>query len=194
MRHHYPNKARMTEYNLHEMWKSPNGTIRAILDGTVFRAPIVIDGISPVVKTWKAPITIARHAYGDVYIRPRKCGAPRGKAELVFTDAAGNETRETIYDFECSGVLTGQYNKDSSIEILCPEQLCLRPLHRAGSLVFLQGYHCQAVRWHLPGYLPAPLRHGIKAQFEEKGLTYFYTLIDDAIARVVRSQGASSGH
>ena len=109
-----PNVQRMSEYNLHEMWKSPNGTIRAILDGTVFRAPILVDGIRPVVKNWKKPITIARHAYGDVY-KATELRVPEGKAELVFTDLQGVETRKTIYDFECGGVLTGQYNKDSSI-------------------------------------------------------------------------------
>ena len=111
-----PNAQRVEEYKLSEMWKSPNGTIRAILDGTVFRAPIMVKGISPVVKTWKKPITIARHAYGDVY----KCTEYRvpspGKAELVFTGADGKEEfRQTVYDFECGGVLQGQYNKDSSI-------------------------------------------------------------------------------
>ena len=109
-----PNPDRMTEYKLHEMWKSPNGTIRAALDGTVFRAPILVDGIKPVVRTWDKPITVARHAYGDVY-RATEMRVPEGRAELVFTDKSGKETRETIYDFECNGVLTGQYNKDSSI-------------------------------------------------------------------------------
>ena len=110
-----PNAQRVEEYKLSQMWKSPNGTIRAILDGTVFRAPIMVNGISPVVKNWKAPITIARHAYGDVY----KCSEMRipgkGKAELVFTGEDGEEQRQTIYDFEGPGVLQGQYNKDSSI-------------------------------------------------------------------------------
>lgn len=110
-----PNAQRMTEYNLSEMWKSPNGTIRAALDGTVFRAPILVEGISPSVKSWKKPITIARHAYGDVYKATEYRATAGGKAELVFTDKDGQETRQTIYDFECDGVLTGQYNKDSSI-------------------------------------------------------------------------------
>ena len=110
-----PNTARMSEYHLHEMWKSPNGTIRAILDGTVFRTPILVEGISPVVRTWKKPITIARHAYGDVY-KAAEMRVPEGKAELVFTDKTGSVSRKTIYDFECGGILTGQYNKDSSIE------------------------------------------------------------------------------
>ena len=110
-----PNNQRVEEYNLKSMWKSPNGTIRAILDGTVFRAPIIVKGVDPYVKTWKKPITIARHAYGDVYksteFRPTK----PGKAELVFTSEDGEVERATIYDFECGGVLQGMYNKDSSI-------------------------------------------------------------------------------
>ena len=111
-----PNAARMDEYHLKEMWKSPNGTIRAMLDGTVFRAPIVVKGIEPNVKTWKKPITIARHAYGDVYkATEMKVGGP-GKAELVFTDENGNETRELIHDFKGAGVLQGQHNVDDSIE------------------------------------------------------------------------------
>ena len=183
-----PNKARMTEYNLHEMWKSPNGTIRAILDGTVFRAPIVIDGISPVVKTWKAPITIARHAYGDVY-KATEMRVPQGKAELVFTDAAGNETRETIYDFECSGVLTGQYNKDTSIESFA--RSCFAYALSTGQDLWFSCKDTIAKKYD--GAFRDIFQHlydtEYKAQFEEKGLTYFYTLIDDAIARVVRSQG-----
>ena len=110
-----PNKQRVEEYNLTEMWKSPNGTIRAILDGTVFRAPILIDSIKPAVRNWKKPITIARHAYGDIYKSTEHRVTGTGKAELVFTGDDGSTFRETIYDFECGGVLQGQYNKDSSI-------------------------------------------------------------------------------
>ena len=183
-----PNKARMTEYNLHEMWKSPNGTIRAILDGTVFRAPIVVDGISPVVKTWKAPITIARHAYGDVY-KATEMRVPHGKAELVFTDAAGKETRETIYDFECDGVLTGQYNKDTSIESFA--RSCFAYALSTGQDLWFSCKDTIAKKYD--GTFRDIFQHlydtEYNAQFEEKGLTYFYTLIDDAIARVVRSQG-----
>ena len=110
-----PNAQRMVEYpQLTEMWKSPNGTIRSILDGTVFRAPILVDGIHPVVRNWEQPITIARHAYGDIY-RATEERVPEGRAELVFTDKDGRESRQTIYDFECPGVLMGQYNKDTSI-------------------------------------------------------------------------------
>ena len=110
-----PNEDRMSEHNLKKKWKSPNGTIRAILDGTVFRTPIVTPSIKPSVKSWRKPITIARHAYGDIYKATEFRIPTEGKAELLFTDKNGNETRETIYDFECPGVLMGQYNKDSSI-------------------------------------------------------------------------------
>ena len=110
-----PNAQRMTEYNLHEMWKSPNGTIRAILDGTVFRAPIIIDNIKPVVKNWELPITIARHAYGDLYKGTEYRVPEKGKAELVFTGENGATFRETVYDFECPGILQSIYNKDTSI-------------------------------------------------------------------------------
>ncbi len=111
-----PNAARMTEYNLKQMWKSPNGTVRAILDGTVFRAPIIVNGITPYIPTWTKPITIARHAYGDVYKSTEHRVTGTGKAELVFTGDDGSTFRETIYDFECGGVLQGQYNKDTSID------------------------------------------------------------------------------
>ena len=185
-----PNKQRVEEYNLTEMWKSPNGTIRAILDGTVFRAPILIDSIRPVVRNWKKPITIARHAYGDVY----KCTEYRvpaeGKAELVFTDAEGKETfRKTIYDFECPGVLQGSYNKDSSIRSFAhscfqyaidtkqelwfsTKDTISKQYDQTFKLIFQEIYdECY------------------KEKFEELGIRYFYTLIDDAVARVIRSEG-----
>ena len=185
-----PNKQRVEEYNLTEMWKSPNGTIRAILDGTVFRAPILIDSIRPVVRNWKKPITIARHAYGDVY----KCTEYRvpaeGKAELVFTDAEGKETfRKTVYDFECPGVLQGSYNKDSSIRSFAhscfqyaidtkqelwfsTKDTISKQYDQTFKLIFQEIYdECY------------------KEKFEELGIRYFYTLIDDAVARVIRSEG-----
>ena len=185
-----PNKQRVEEYNLTEMWKSPNGTIRAILDGTVFRAPILIDSIRPVVRNWKKPITIARHAYGDVY----KCTEYRvpteGKAELVFTDAEGKETfRKTIYDFECPGVLQGSYNKDSSIRSFAhscfqyaidtkqelwfsTKDTISKQYDQTFKLIFQEVYE-----------------ECYKEKFEELGIRYFYTLIDDAVARVIRSEG-----
>ena len=183
-----PNKARMTEYNLHEMWKSPNGTIRAILDGTVFRAPIVVEGISPVVRGWKEPITIARHAYGDVY-KATEMRVPQGKAELVFTDSEGKETRQTIYDFECDGVVTGQYNKDSSIESFA--RSCFAYALSTGQDLWFSCKDTIAKQYDgtFRDVFQTLYDTEYKPLFEEKGLTYFYTLIDDAIARVIRSQG-----
>ena len=185
-----PNKQRVEEYNLSEMWKSPNGTIRAILDGTVFRAPILIDTIRPAVRNWKKPITLARHAYGDVY----KCTEYRvpteGKAELVFTDKEGNESfRQTVYDFECPGVLQGSYNKDSSIRSFAhscfqyaidtkqelwfsTKDTISKQYDQTFKLIFQEIYE-----------------ECYKEKFEELGIRYFYTLIDDAVARVIRSEG-----
>ena len=185
-----PNKQRVEEYNLTEMWKSPNGTIRAILDGTVFRAPILIDSIKPAVRNWKKPITIARHAYGDVYKATEFRVPGEGKAELVYTDKDGNETfRKTVYDFECGGVLQGQYNKDSSIRSFAhscfnyaiqtkqdlwfaTKDTISKQYDQTFKLIFQEIYD-----------------NDYKAKFEELGITYFYTLIDDAVARVIRSEG-----
>jgi isocitrate dehydrogenase len=183
-----PNKARMTEYNLHEMWKSPNGTIRALLDGTVFRAPILVEGISPVVKTWKKPITIARHAYGDVY-KATELRVPQGKAELCFTDETGKETRETIYDFECPGVLTGQYNKDTSIASFA--RSCFAYALSTNQDLWFSAKDTIAKKYDgtFRDVFQEIYDKEYREAFEEKGLTYFYTLIDDAVARVIRSEG-----
>ncbi len=183
-----PNKARMSEYNLHEMWKSPNGTIRAILDGTVFRAPILVEGISPVVKTWHKPITIARHAYGDVY-KAAELRVPQGKAELVFTDTAGRETRQAIYDFECGGVLTGQYNKDASIASFA--RSCFAYALATGQDLWFSAKDTIAKKYDgtFRDTFQRIYEEEYQAAFAEKGLTYFYTLIDDAVARVIRSEG-----
>ena len=183
-----PNVQRMSEYNLHEMWKSPNGTIRAVLDGTVFRAPILVDGISPVVKNWKAPITIARHAYGDVY-KAAEMRVPKGKAELVFTDENGNETRETIYNFECEGVVSGQYNKDTSIASFA--RACFNyALDTKQDLWFATK---DTIAKKYDGEFKAKFQEiydtEYRERFEQAGITYFYTLIDDAVARVIRSAG-----
>ena len=184
-----PNAQRMEEYKLHEMWKSPNGTIRAILDGTVFRAPIVVDGISPVVRNWKAPITIARHAYGDVY-RGTEFRAEAGdRAELVLTGRDGKESRKTIYEFECPGVVTGQYNKDSSIASFA--RSCFQfALDTKQDLWFSTKDTIAKV---YDGDFKAIFQAIFDAEYREKfaaaGLTYFYTLIDDAVARVIRSKG-----
>ncbi len=185
-----PNKQRVEEYNLSEMWKSPNGTIRAILDGTVFRAPILIDSIRPAVRNWKKPITIARHAYGDIYKATEYRVPTEGKAEIIFTDKDGKETfHETVYDFECAGVLQGSYNKDSSIRSFAhscfqyalntkqdlwfsTKDTISKQYDQTFKLIFQEIYDNE-----------------YKAAFEAAGIEYFYTLIDDAVARVIRSEG-----
>ena len=184
-----PNAQRMTEYDLHEMWKSPNGTIRAVLDGTVFRAPILLNCIKPVVKTWKKPITIARHAYGDVYKGTEFRIPGPGKAELVFTGADGTEMRQTIYDFECAGVLQGTYNKDTSIESFA--RSCFNyALSTKQDLWFSTKDTISKKYDHTFKDIFAEIyEKEYKEQFEAAGIEYFYTLIDDAVARVVRSQG-----
>ena len=184
-----PNAQRMTEYDLHEMWKSPNGTIRAVLDGTVFRAPILLDCIKPVVKTWKKPITIARHAYGDVYKGTEFRIPGPGKAELVFTGADGTELRQTIYDFECAGVLQGTYNKDTSIESFA--RSCFNyALSTKQDLWFSTKDTISKKYDHTFKDIFAEIYDKeYKEQFEAAGIEYFYTLIDDAVARVVRSEG-----
>lgn len=184
-----PNAQRMTEYDLHEMWKSPNGTIRAVLDGTVFRAPILLDCIKPVVKTWKKPITIARHAYGDVY-RSTEFRIPgAGKAELVFTGADGKEMRQTVYDFECSGVLQGTYNKDTSIQSFA--RSCFNyALSTKQDLWFSTKDTISKKYDHTFKDIFAEIYEAeYKEKFEQAGIEYFYTLIDDAVARVIRSEG-----
>lgn len=184
-----PNKQRVEEYNLSKMWKSPNGTIRAILDGTVFRAPILIDSILPAVRNWQKPITIARHAYGDVYKSTEYRVPGKGKAELVFSGDDGSSFKETIYDFECAGVLQGQYNKDSSIRSFAyscfnyalatkqdlwfsTKDTISKQYDQTFKLIFEEIYENE-----------------YKDKFEEAGIEYFYTLIDDAVARVIRSKG-----
>ena len=184
-----PNKQRVEEYNLTEMWKSPNGTIRAILDGTVFRAPIIIDSIKPAVRNWKKPITIARHAYGDVYKATEYRVEGEGKAELVFTGKDGKTFRETIYDFECGGVLQGQYNKDSSIKSFAHS--CFKyAIDTKQDLWFstkdtISKKYDQTFKFIFQEIYD----ECYKEKFEELGLSYFYTLIDDAVARVIRSEG-----
>ncbi len=184
-----PNAQRVKEYSLTEMWKSPNGTIRAILDGTVFRAPILIDSIKPVVKNWKKPITIARHAYGDVYRGTEYRVPEKGKAELVFTGENGASFRKTVYDFECPGVLQAMYNKDSSIKSFAHS--CFRyALDTKQDLWFSTKDTISKLYDHtFKDIFEEIFESDYKAAFEEKGLTYFYTLIDDAVARVIRSEG-----
>ena len=185
-----PNAQRVEEYKLTEMWKSPNGTIRAILDGTVFRAPIMVRGISPVVKTWKEPITIARHAYGDVYKGTEYRVPGPGKAELVFTDESGREQfRQTVYDFECAGVLQGQYNKDSSISSFA--RSCFQyAIDTRQDLWFATKDTISKKYDHtFKDIFQEIFDSEYKARFDELGIEYFYTLIDDAVARVIRSEG-----
>ena len=185
-----PNKQRVEEYNLSEMWKSPNGTIRAILDGTVFRAPILIDSIKPAVRNWKKPITIARHAYGDVYKATEYRVPTEGKAELVFTDKDGNESlRKTIYDFECPGVLQGQYNKDSSIRSFAHS--CFNYAIQTKQDLWFATKDTISKQYDQTFKLISQeiFEADYKAKFEELGIEYFYTLIDDAVARVIRSEG-----
>ncbi len=184
-----PNKQRVEEYNLTEMWKSPNGTIRAALDGTVFRAPILIDTIKPIVRSWKKPITIARHAYGDVYKATEYRVPAEGKAELLFTGKNGESFRETVYDFECGGVLQAQFNKDSSIRSFAHS--CFRyALDTKQSLWFstkdtISKQYDQTFKLIFSEIYEECYR----AEFEKNGIEYFYTLIDDAVARVIRSEG-----
>ena len=184
-----PNKQRVEEYNLTEMWKSPNGTIRAILDGTVFRAPILIDTIKPAVRNWKKPITIARHAYGDVYKATEYRVPCEGKAELLFTGKDGSEFRETIYDFECGGVLQGQYNKDSSIESFAHS--CFQYAIDTKQDLWFATKDTISKKYDQTFKLTFQdiFDREYKEKFEELGITYFYTLIDDAVARVIRSEG-----
>ena len=184
-----PNKQRVEEYNLSEMWKSPNGTIRAILDGTVFRAPILIDSIKPAVRNWKKPITIARHAYGDVYKATEYRVPSAGKAELIFTAENGEQFRETIYDFECGGVLQGQYNKDSSIESFAHS--CFQYAIDTKQDLWFATKDTISKKYDQTFKLTFQeiFDRDYKEKFDQLGIEYFYTLIDDAVARVIRSEG-----
>lgn len=184
-----PNAQRVKEYNLTQMWKSPNGTIRAILDGTVFRAPIMVKGISPVVRTWQKPITIARHAFGDVYRATEYRVPGAGKAELVFTGADGTTFRETINDFDGAGVLQGQFNKDSSIASFA--RSCFQfAVDTKQDLWFSTKDTISKQYDHTFKDIFQEIYDAeYKEKFEALGIEYFYTLIDDAVARVIRSKG-----
>ena len=184
-----PNAARMPEYHLKEMWKSPNGTIRAMLDGTVFRAPIIVKGIEPYVKTWKKPITIARHAYGDIYKNVEMKVKGPGKAQLVYTDAAGNETRETIHDFTGDGIIQGVHNTEASIRSFA--RSCFSyALDTKQDLWFSSKDTISKKYDHTFKDIFAEIYETeFKEKFEAAGITYFYTLIDDAVARVIKSEG-----
>lgn len=184
-----PNAARMTEYDLKEMWKSPNGTIRAILDGTVFRTPIVVKGIDPCVKNWKKPITLARHAYGDVYKNTEIRVEEGGKAELVFTSADGKETRELIHNFDGAGVLQGMHNTDQSIESFA--RACFGyAIDTKQDLWFATKDTISKKYDHTFKDIFQEIYDAeYKEKFEALGIEYFYTLIDDAVARVMKSEG-----
>ena len=184
-----PNAARMTEYNLKEMWKSPNGTIRAILDGTVFRAPIVVKGIEPNVKTWKKPITIARHAYGDVYKNTEMVIPKAGKVELVYTAEDGTEERALVHTFNGPGVVQGQHNLNDSIESFAHS--CFKyALDTKQDLWFATKDTISKKYDHtFKDVFQEIFDKEYKDAFDKAGIEYFYTLIDDAVARVMKSEG-----
>lgn len=184
-----PNAQRVEEYGLKQMWKSPNGTIRALLDGTVFRAPLVVGGIEPVVKVWKRPITIARHAYGDVYRNVEMRVDAPGKVELVYTAADGTEHRELVHEFDGPGVVQGQHNLDASIQSFAHS--CFEYALATGQdLWFATKDTISKTYDHRFKDVFAELYEArYRARFEAAGISYFYTLIDDAVARVMRSEG-----
>ena len=184
-----PNAQRVEEYHLKQMWKSPNGTIRAMLDGTVFRAPIVVKGIEPVVRCWKKPITIARHAYGDVYKNAEMRIPGPGKVELVYTAADGTETRELVHDFTGAGVVQGMHNLDDSIESFA--RSCFEyAISTKQDLWFATKDTISKKYDHRFKDVFADLYEAeYKRKFEELGIEYFYTLIDDAVARIMKAEG-----
>lgn len=185
-----PNADRVKEYNLTQMWKSPNGTIRAILDGTVFRTPIVVKGITPYIPTWKKPITIARHAYGDVYKNTEMVVADGSKAELVVTDKDGNETRQLIHEFKGSdGIIQGLHNIDKSIGSFA--RACFNfALDKKQDIWFASKDTISKKYDHrFKDIFNEIFENEYKEKFAQAGITYFYTLIDDAVARVIRSDG-----
>ncbi len=185
-----PNAQRVEEYKLTQMWKSPNGTLRAMLDGTVFRTPIIVSNIKPAVKNWEEPISIARHAYGDIYKATEYRVPEEGKAELVFTDKSGSEKyRETIYDFECPGVIQGSYNKDSSIYSFA--HACFKyALDMREDLWFSAKDTISKKYDHrFKDIFEELYENEYKAEFEKAGIKYEYMLIDNAVAQIMRSKG-----
>jgi isocitrate dehydrogenase len=184
-----PNNERVEEYGLKKMWKSPNGTIRAILDGTVFRTPIMVKGIEPNVRTWESPITLARHAYGDVYKNVESRVPGKGKAELLFTGEDGKEIRETIYDFDEPGIIQGIHNKDSSIKSFA--RACFKYALSEKKELWLGTKDTISKTYdrRFREIFDEVFETEFKADFEAAGITYFYTLIDDAVARVMKSKG-----
>ena len=185
-----PNADRMTEYNLKEMWKSPNGTIRAILDGTVFRTPIIVKGITPFIPTWTKPITIARHAYGDVYKNTEMQVKQGSKCELVCTDKDGNETRSLIHEFTNSdGIIQGLHNVDASIESFA--RSCFNFALDTKQDIWFASKDTISKKYdhRFKDIFAEVFEKEYKEKFEKAGIEYFYTLIDDAVARVIRSEG-----
>lgn len=184
-----PNAARMTEYNLKEMWKSPNGTIRSILDGTVFRAPILVKGIVPYVKNWNKPITIARHAYGDVYKNTEIKVPGKGKAELVYTAEDGTQVRELIHNFEGAGILQGIHNTEKSISSFA--RACFSYAVDTKQDLWFSTKDTISKKYDhtFKDIFQEIYDAEYKEKFEQLGIEYFYTLIDDAVARVIRSEG-----
>ncbi len=184
-----PNAARMTEYHLKEMWKSPNGTIRAALDGTVFRAPIIVKGIEPCVKNWEKPITLARHAYGDVYKNTEIKVPGAGKAELVFTGADGSEIRETIHEFTGPGILQGIHNTDKSIASFAKSCFNYALDTRQDLWFATKDTISKKYDHNFKDIFQEIFDAEYKERFDRAGITYFYTLIDDAVARVMKAKG-----
>lgn len=184
-----PNAARVKEYNLKEMWKSPNGTIRALLDGTVFRAPIIVKGIDPYVKTWKKPITLARHAYGDVYKASEMVIPGPGKVELVYTAEDGSQKTELVHQFKGKGIVQGMHNLDDSIESFAKS--CFQYALDTKQDVWFATKDTISKKYdhRFKDIFQEIYDQEYKEKFEAAGLTYFYTLIDDAVARVVKSEG-----
>ncbi len=184
-----PNTGRMTEYNLKRMYKSPNGTLRAYLDGTVFRTPILATGIKPVIPRWESPITVARHAYGDVYKAAEMRIEGAGKAELVFTGKDGSEKRETIFDFESPGIVQGMHNRTDSIESFA--RACFEYALSVKQDLWFSAKDTISKTYdeEFKRVFESIFASDCKSRFEEAGITYFYTLIDDAVARAVRSKG-----
>ena len=184
-----PNAGRMTEYNLKKMYKSPNGTLRAYLDGTVFRTPIIARGLKPYIPGWTSPITVARHAYGDVYKAVELATKGQGKAEILFTAPDGSQTRETIFDFQTDGIIQGMHNRVDSIESFA-RSCCSFALSVKQNLWFsakdtISKTYDETFR----AVFQRIFDNEYKAAFEKAGITYFYTLIDDAVARAVKSHG-----
>ena len=184
-----PNAARVEEYHLKEMWKSPNGTIRAILDGTVFRAPIIVKGIEPYVKTWKKPITLARHAYGDVYKASEMLIPGPGKVELVYTAEDGSKSAVTVHEFKGPGVVQGMHNLDASIESFARSCFTYALATKQDVWFATKDTISKKYDHHFKDIFQEIFEKEYKEQFDAAGITYFYTLIDDAVARVVKSEG-----